>query len=229
MKSLIVADGALPERSQLDRVWPGWDAGAELILAADGGVRKALALGLLPDLVLGDGDSLDRDTVRLLGELRIPCEPFPAEKDQSDLELCLDRALDHGATELVVLAALGGRRVEHALANVLLLALPRLAGCSVVLGDGVSTVRLVGQQDGAGDLALYGEATDYVSLLPLEAEVEGVRTRGLRYALRDESLVLGPSRGLSNELTDTTASVAVRRGRLLVVHTRRRVMEVTRS
>jgi thiamine pyrophosphokinase len=85
------------------------------------------------------------------------------------------------------------------------------------LADGSTVVRLL---DGAGELAVSGQAGDLVSLLPLTPTVSGVTTHGLAYALDDEALHQGPARGLSNVMTGTTASVRARDGRLLIVHTR---------
>jgi thiamine pyrophosphokinase len=80
-------------------------------------------------------------------------------------------------------------------------------------------VRLVGSAAGPGELSIAGGPGDLVSLFPVDATVEDITTEGLRYPLRGESLTLGPSRGLSNELTGQTARVTIGRGRLLVVHT----------
>ena len=86
---------------------------------------------------------------------------------------------------------------------------------------GESTIRRIGTHDGPGSLQVHGKAGDFVSLLPLDPEVTGIRTDGLRYPLANETLALGPTRGLSNELLDGWPRSSTARGRLLVIHTSR--------
>ena len=222
MKAIIVADGEVPDTgATLDGLF-GPDANASVVvIAADGGARKAAELGLTPDLVIGDGDSLTPDDVERLRASGAEVHLLPPEKDESDTELAVREAVARDARSIVVLGAFGGSRIDHALANVSLLALPELAGRDVSLYDGRTRVRLIGKSDGPGALRIAGEPGDLVSLFPVDSRVEGVTTDGLRYPLRGEALVVGPSRGLSNELLDTSARVTTARGRLLVIHTRR--------
>lgn len=223
MKAIIVADGEVPRaRASLDGLLQPDEDGLVVVIAADGGARKAADLGLTPDLVIGDGDSLGQADVDRLRATGVEVHLLPAEKDESDTELAVREALARGARSIVVLGAFGGERLDHSLANVALLALPELAGRDVSLSDGRARVRLIGRPAGPGAVRLTGEPGDHVSLFPVDARVEGITTDGLRYPLRGEALVVGPSRGLSNELVETSARITTARGRLLVVHTTRR-------
>ena len=223
MRALIVADGAVPDRADLDATWPGWADGVELIVAADGGARVAARLGLAPTLVVGDGDSLgpaELDRLRVAG---VEVRSAPVDKDESDTELAIFEALARGADRLTIVAAFGGR-LDHTLANLWLLALPSLAGRQVELLDGSTRVTVVAARaDGGATRHVLGRGRpgDLVSLLPLGPDVEGVTTENLRYPLRDEPLPLGPARGLSNVRAEGPGEVAVslRHGRLLVVET----------
>ena len=219
--AIVVADGDVPALDgPLDALLVPDDDGPPIVLAADGGVRKAAELGLAPRVVIGDGDSLRPREVAALRARGAEVVLFPAEKDESDTELAVREALARGARRIVVLGAFGGARFDHALANVALLALPELEGRDVSLSDGTATIRLVGRVDGPGEIRIVGAPRDLVSLFPLDPTVEGIVTAGLRYPLQDESLRIGPSRGLSNELVASEAHIATRRGRLLVAHTR---------
>jgi thiamine pyrophosphokinase len=220
MVALILADGDVPARARLDAAWPGWDEGVDLVIAADGGARHAERLGVMVDLWVGDGDSLGEDGLAELVAAGVPIERSPADKDQTDLELAVDAALARGSAGLVIVGALGGERVDHALANVALLARADLAGRSVVLLDGAARLSLVRGPDQAGapvTALLAGEPGTTVSLLPVGGDVTGVTTDGLVYPLDDEPLLLGSARGVSNVVARSGASVTVRSGFLLIV------------
>jgi thiamine pyrophosphokinase len=217
-RALVVADGDVDTALLAALARPGDRA---LLIAADGGAAHVLAAGLVPDVVVGDFDSLaDADRARL-EELGVELRVAPRDKDQSDMELCLLTALEAGAARITLLGALGLDRPEHSLANLLLLADPRLDRAEVVIAGRGSRTWRIGTAEGPGSATIKGQPGDFVSLFPLEAEVNGVTSDGLRFRLSDETLPLGPSRGLSNELLGHSARVASRRGRLLLVHTDR--------
>jgi thiamine pyrophosphokinase len=241
IRAVVVADGAAPRRADLDAAWPGWLDGVSLIVAADGGWDKAASIGLRPDLLVGDGDSLPEGRFAELAAAGVPIERAATNKDESDAELAVLAALRQGASQVIVLGALGGQRFDHALANVGLLALPDAAAAEVELLDATTRVRLLradaaGAADAAGEAGaadaagatgagpancpLPGAVGDLVSLLPLGSAAVGVTTRGLKYPLNDETLPPGPARGLSNVRITAEAGVTLRRGSLLIVETR---------
>ncbi len=152
-----------------------------------------------------------------------PSNGRPQTKDESDAELAVVAALRRGARHITVLGALGGKRFDHALANVGLLGLPAPGEAEVELLDGSTRVRLLRAPAADGKIArcsLAGSKDDLVSLLPVGALAVGVSTDGLLYSLRDEDLLPGPARGLSNVRVAADASVTLRGGRLLVIETR---------
>jgi thiamine pyrophosphokinase len=215
-RAAILADGDAPDRAELDAAWPGWDDDLALVVAADGGARHAAGLGLRIDRWVGDGDSLPAAELEALRATGIPVDLVAAEKDETDTEIALRTALDAGATDVVILGAFGGSRLDHALANAALLAHPALAGRRAQLLDQGSRIRL---QSGPATLALDGRPGDLVSLIPFGADAAGVTTDGLRYPLRHETLVLGTARGVSNVRAGEHASVTLERGSILVVET----------
>jgi thiamine pyrophosphokinase len=152
----------------------------------------------------------------------VPVELAAADKDESDTELAVLAAIDRGATRLTILGAFGGPRLDHALANVLLLGHRRLIDrTAVLLASAVrlSLIRAPGPGGGVASLSLSGRPGDLVSLLPFTGPAGGVTTSGLQYALSDEALEVGPARGLSNVRLEPTATVSLKVGSLLVVET----------
>lgn len=206
MRAVIVAHG---DAAPADREVA---AAADLLIAADGGALLCTEWGLLPALVVGDLDSLGADRAGTLERRGARVIAHPADKDESDTELALRCALERGADDIVLVAGLGGTRLDHELANVLLLADPR-AGGRLRLVRGATTVRAL---QAGGRLPLAGSPGDLVTLLPL-GEAAGIATEGLRYPLRGEPLHAGAARGLSNVIERAGASVALGAGVLIVI------------
>lgn len=215
-RAIVLADGDAPDRAALDATWPGWDLDVTFVVAADGGARHAAGLGLGMDRWVGDGDSLPAADLEALRAAGVPIDLVPADKDESDTELALRAAVDEGVSVVTILGALGGPRLDHALANVALLAHPALGECTAELLDGRSRVRLL---RGPATLSLPGMPGDVVSLIPFGGDAEAVVTDGLRYPLDGEPLVLGAARGLSNVRVAERASVTVGGGSILVIET----------
>ncbi len=213
MKALVITNGVLEDMT----LWREEIGQAGLIVAADGGARHARSLGIRPDVVVGDGDSLDAETARWLEEQEVSRVQYPTAKDETDLELALLYAVRAGAREILLLGAQGGRP-DQMLANLLLLAHPALAGCRVrLLGENYQALVLRGGEE----ITLAGRVGDTLSLLPLSEQARGIEAAGLRWTLSGETLRLGPARGVSNELTSPQARIALREGLLLIVHLRR--------
>ena len=210
--AIVLADGEPPTRRGLDAAWPGWDDGVDLVVAADGGARLAASLGLSLDAWVGDGDSTPESDLLAMREMGVDVRRSPVAKDESDTELALLAAVERGAGRVTILGALGWR-IDHALANLVLLAHPRAADVAVALLHDGSRVRLL---RGGGRMELPGTVGDIVSLIPL-GDAAGVTIEGLRYPLADEPLPAGPARGLSNIRERNDAAVRLRAGRLLVV------------
>jgi thiamine pyrophosphokinase len=210
---VIVAGGDV-EESDIARV-----PDAELVIAADAGAVALERRGLVPDLLVGDLDSVEAATVERLVARGTRVERHPPDKDASDAELALQRAIEAGAGEILLLGLLGGERLDHELAGLLLLADPDWASLELEVARGGTLVRSL---RGPGWVELRGTVGDWVSLLPIGGDAVGVRTSGLRWALTDETLSLGRSRGLSNEIVAQPASVRLTNGLLVVVETQRK-------
>jgi len=185
-------------------------AGATVI-AADGGLERALALGLRVDVAIGDFDSAPAGLVEAVEREGARIVRHPARKDATDLELALDEAVGLGATSIVVLGSDGGR-LDHLTAGLLLLASGpyRSVAVDAVLGE----TRIAVIHDSR---TLTGTVGDLVSLLPVHGPAVAVTTTGLEYPLRGERLDPGTTRGISNVFAAATATVTLEQGTLLAI------------
>jgi thiamine pyrophosphokinase len=211
MRSVIIANGSPPSREDVQQ----WLREGDTLLCADGGARAALQFDLQPQTVIGDFDSLTDDELGALRERSTRLIRHNRHKDETDLELVLLHAvqLTPRPDEIVILGALGGR-FDQTLANVMLLALPQLRGVHAVIAHADERLWLIHTGETS---TVNGAVGDTVSLLPLGGDVHGITTRGLEYALSDETLRFGPARGISNVITHAPASVSVTHGTLLCV------------
>jgi thiamine pyrophosphokinase len=208
LNAVVVADAPVgdlqPFRDLLQR--------ADLVIAADGGARHVLALKMIPQVAIGDFDSLDVRSFAQLEQAGVEIRRHPVHKEETDLELALLLAVEQGSTCIHVLAALGGRPDQH-LANLQLLTHPAFANVDV---------RLLHERWEAFAIrrsaSIYGTPGDIVSLLPMTEVVTGIITTGLYYPLQNEALRLGPARGVSNVLVSSQADVTIERGILLCMH-----------
>lgn len=208
MRAIVIANGHVGS-SEASRVQT-WSH--DLVICADGGAQHALTWGLTPDVVIGDLDSLDGDLQARLEAEGCQILVHPTRKDETDLELALRYAVEHGVDEVLILGALGGR-IDQALANVLLLALPGLEGSKTRIVAGDQEMFLIRSQ-----AFIEGQVGDTVSLLPIAGDVTGITTDGLEYPLQCGTLKFGSTLGVSNVLTTPVAWVQVDRGFLLCVH-----------
>lgn len=210
MHIVVVANGALTNAHRL----LGLVRGADLVVAADGGANWLWRHGLSPAVLIGDLDSVTPTVLAALEAAGCTVLRHPTAKDETDAELALLYAAQRAPSRITLIGALGGR-IDHELANLMLLALPELQGLQAAIYDGATWVRLL--PEGPSELA--GAAGDTVSLLPLGGDCHGITTSGLAYPLCDESLYVGAARGVSNVMLGCTARITVRSGRLLLVHT----------
>lgn len=205
---VIFANGGLPDLDKARILLHNDD----FIIAADGGTRHALALGLMPNVIVGDLDSLpsDFEPSTFNGEFVL----YPKDKNETDLELAIQHALTLKPVQIIILAALGGR-LDQTLGNIALINSLQLSTFNIRLDDGIEEVFFCRDH-----VEVNGTGGDTVSLIPWQGEVAGIVTTGLKWSLQDETLYPKKTRGISNEMIDKTATVQIKSGLLLVVHSR---------
>lgn len=207
---IIFANGELPDLDKARLLLRDDD----YIICADGGTRHAIALNVHPHLIIGDMDSADEEQIQTFQSANVPMERYSHDKNETDLELAIQRAIALEPGQILVVGALGGR-LDQTLGNIALLSDMQHPALDIRMDDGVEEVFLC--RDRA---QIHGTRGNLVSLIPWQGAVTGIRTENLRWLLSDETLYPDKTRGLSNEMLGETALVSIASGMLLIVHRR---------
>ena len=207
---IIFANGELPEPDQAHSLLQSDD----YIICADGGTRHAMALGVRPNLVIGDLDSAEQTALQKYKDQGVTVESYSRDKNETDLELAIQRAVTLNPKQILVIAALGGR-LDQTLANITLLSDAKLSPFDVRLDDGLEEIFLCRNQ-----VKVQGRSGDIVSLIPWQGAASKVQTKNLKWVLAQETLFPDKTRGISNEMIGDTAAISIDSGLLLVVHRR---------
>lgn len=211
---LIVSGGSIDDAFVLDLLEKN---GYETVIACDSGMEFFRRNGLYPDLILGDFDSADRNTVDYFKEqTKVRLEQFPAQKDWTDTELAVRRGLELEPEHMDLVGATG-TRLDHVLGNLQLLALGLEAGVQIFLMDAHNRIRLADRPLKLTKSEQYG---DFISLIPYGGEVSGLTLKGMKYPLDGATLRQDVSLGISNEIVDDEALIFFTEGKLYVMETK---------
>ncbi len=180
----------------------------DYIICADRGYRHAVALGIVPDVLLGDFDSIDVP-------MPIGCEilKYPAEKDETDLQLAIFHALSRGYTNLYVVGAFGGR-TDHFLGNVCLMKWAKERGATLVLEDCDTCMFLL-----SDSVTLPRKENRYLSIIPFFEDAV-ISMSGVKYPVEKAHFSVGDTLGISNEITSDAAHIKVYSGTALLLQCR---------
>ena len=196
MRALIYAGGEIAPANITERPAEG-----DLTIAADSGWHNAALLGVVPQILLGDFDSIGTDDLPEAEEIL----QLPPEKDRTDTQLAVSLALSRGATEIVIVGGLSGR-LDHTLSNISLLEDLAARGVHGLLVDGYNRVRYL-KNTGA---LIPKSSYRYLSLLAVDPKIKGVTVRGCRYPLDNAKLTRDCQYAVSNEIVGNCALVEVR-------------------
>ncbi len=209
MRAAVFLNGSADPPDLLRRV-----AGrADLVVAADGGALHALSVGVVPDLVVGDMDSLGEEGARRVGERGACLERHPSRKDKMDGHLAVLAASKRGARDLDLLCAAGGRLDAVFALPHLLLAAERLGARATVFA---AWGEMLVVEDGCR--TVVGGPGESISVFPLTGAAEGVTLEGFAYPLEGARIEAGDTLGFHNELLGREARVTVKEGALFVIH-----------
>jgi len=187
---------------------------SDLIIAADSGAEAAMRFGFIPNIVVGDFDSLLETFHEDLIKQEVECITASAEKDETDTQLAVNTAIQKGATKISILGGVIGNRLDHVVANIFLSGYKKEVAISFVNGNQQSFIA-----EGPTETVLSGRKGDLLSLIPISKKVEKITTEHLQYQLKNESLVFSVPRGISNVFVQNMVRVSFTRGTMLFVHT----------
>ena len=189
----------------------------DCMIAADSGMNFLHRNGLVPDIIAGDFDSVDQDSMQyfqgLSGVQVIKLNPI---KDDTDTEFVIREAIRRGATEITLLGATG-TRLDHVLANINLLGIGLEEQVSIELVDKHNRIRMI---DSFVEIKKESQFGSFVSVLPVKGDAKGVTLEGFKYPLEDADVNCFSSLGISNEIVDDIAKIFIKDGALLVIESR---------
>jgi thiamine pyrophosphokinase len=194
--------------------WVVTAAAAGVVVAADEGVDHALALGVVPEVSVGDFDSVSPDGLAALEALGTQIIRHPPDKEATDLELALTIAVRMAQGGPVVVVGSAAGRLDHLAAQMSLLASPEWAPVPLTAYLGSAALRPI---HAGSTRALHGVPGGLVTLLPVGGSAGGVTTTGLRFGLDGSELIPWSTRGVSNEFVAPVASVTVGAGVVMAI------------
>ena len=188
----------------------------DYVIAVDGGYAYCDHLGIQPDLIVGDMDSLADDLQKKIENIagthpEILCR-LPCEKDDTDMRFAIKQGLAKGYLEFVLYGALGGR-LEHTIANIQCLLYLKNQGAKGTIVDERCSICLIQDET----IQFPKEKEGFFSLFALQKQVSGVTIKGMKYPLKDAVLTEDYPIGISNEFIGKVAEVTVKDGMLLAI------------
>ena len=213
MKVLIITGGRFEKRDARQYLK---DHSYDYIIAADGGGAYTKEIGIVPNLLLGDFDTLEEEVLLEYQQQGVELMTFPPEKDYTDTHLALQTALLKQPEEILILGGTG-TRLDHTLANIGLLMLAVQAGIKAELLDSNNRIRMIDKKITMKRKDFFGK---YISLIPYTEQVTGIELEGFKYPLHNGRLTIGISQGISNELIEEEGTISIESGLLLVIESR---------
>lgn len=207
MKGIIICSGSITDYS----FYKNYFYGVDLIIGVDGGAKHTRELGVVPNVLLGDFDSINKSDLEYCKRIGVEIISFPREKDNTDSDIAIDFAIERGCEEILILGGLGSR-FDHSLSNVFLLKKLQDKGINATLVNENNEITIINNEK-----VFQKGCYEKITLISLTDTVEGINTEGLYYELKDATLNFGSSLGISNEFLNDSAKISIKNGILLVI------------
>ena len=206
MKGLLVSGG-----DRTDSFLIGKYSADSFIICADGGIKSFIGTGFVPDLLVGDLDSISEEGMKFVTENGIEIEKFPPVKDATDTEIALEILKQKGIREIVLLSATG-TRIDHTLANIFLLEKLHNEGIKAKIVNERNEIFFADE----GEYVIDKEEFKYLSVISLSDELR-YSSMGLFYETDNTLIKRDSSLGVSNEILDEKAVVKINSGKGLII------------
>ena len=182
------------------------------IICSDGGANHAYNMNIVPNYIIGDLDSINKNIIDYYKSKNVEFEKFPTKKDETDTELCIELSSKLKAKEIHLIGALGGR-IDHTIANINLLYYIRKKGIMPKIISEKEEVYIAIEEE----IIIDGNIGDTVSILPIKGDVEGVTLKNLEYPLNNGYMEFSRPLGISNVMSDINCSIKVNKGSLIII------------
>lgn len=210
MKTLIISNGNAINENKLKLLMDECD----YVICVDGGARHLIHLGVTPDILLGDLDSIDSRSKDWMVKNNTKLIKFPSKKDKTDTELAIDYAIENRAKE-IILTGVTGSRLDHTLGNIMLLWRLMTDNIKAKIIDDNNEIFIIDN-----NIALKKQENTYVSLIPLTKNLTGVDLKGFEYNITDGVLDQFSTMGISNEIIEDSGIIKIKDGVSLVIISR---------
>lgn len=209
MKGLIISSGEIKDYKLLEQIVKEND----YIVCADGGVNHLLKIDILPDIVLGDLDSVGKEELKFIKD-NIQIQKYPVMKDETDTELCVDYLLEN-KIEDITLIGVTGSRLDHTIANIYLLKKIYIKGAKACIINENNTIYYENDE-----ISLKKREGFYLSMIPLTQEGAIVSLDGFLYPLKMEILEFSTTRGISNKIVEEFGRIKIHKGEVLIIESK---------
>lgn len=209
MNTIIIASGNFSKDVLEKQIKKG-----DTIICADGGATHLLHTDIVPHMIVGDLDSIDKETIRHFKNLSVSFFKFPPEKDLTDTELAVEFAVERG-TRSIVLLGVTGTRLDHTLANIMLLPKLHRLKIKAKIVDTHNEISVIDK-----NTEVRKEEDTFVSLIPLFEDCSGVDMIGFKYPTDKRDFSIGTTLGISNEVTKESAQIHIEKGIALLIKSR---------
>ncbi|HCX62982.1 thiamine diphosphokinase [Sedimentibacter sp.] len=204
MTTLIVGNGSDIDKSHIENL------NIDYVICADGGLEKVKRLGLIPNLILGDFDSVNQSVLEDYKSLNIETVTFPSEKDYTDMELAISHAVKVGFKDIILVGA-SGTRLDHTVANMLLIEKYHKKDINIRIIDNNNFIQII-----TDSMIIPFRKNYYVSLIPLSENIEGLTLEGFKYPLNNINVERGSTLCISNEVSEDVGLIKLNKGSAFV-------------
>ncbi|MCK8817273.1 thiamine diphosphokinase [Natroniella sulfidigena] len=181
------------------------------VFCADGGAKHTYNLGLMPELILGDFDSISKEVLSYYQNKGVELKKYPSEKDKTDTQLLLELLSKRGFQKVIIFAGLGGG-LDHILGNLYLLEKFSELDLDISLVTPSEIIEVITEQK-----VIKDQQNKRVSFSPLTSKATGIDLTGFKYQLKNGVMVRGNTLGLGNFIVEKEATVKLKTGKLLMI------------